>query len=79
MPDPRISVHDRVAALQRLDAIAFEANQIAAWLARCDVETESDMIEDAARSILAACWLLSRPIRAKLTAERWQRSAQRPG
>lgn len=72
MPDSRISVHDRVLALQALEAIAFEANRIASWLASCGVETESDMIEGAARDLLASCHLLSRPVSAQLPPERWQ-------
>ncbi len=70
--DRRISLHERVQAVDRLEAMAWEANQIASWLARSDIETESDFIESAARTLLAACHLLSRPIRADAPPERWQ-------
>jgi hypothetical protein len=72
MPDTRISVHDRVRALDRANAIAFELNQMASWLADNGVETESDMWEKAAKEILAGCWLLSRPIRAAVPPESWR-------
>lgn len=78
MSDRRISVHDRVQALGRLNAIAFELNKIAAWLGEVGVETESDMLDKAARGILAACWLLERPIRLQLPPERWQQPASYP-
>ena len=76
MTDRRISIHDRVLALDRLNALAFEVNQIGAWLATNGVETESDKLELAATHIAAACWLLERPIRARPAAEKWQ---QAPG
>lgn len=72
MPDPRLSVHDRVQALQRLEAIAFELNEAAAYLAANDIETESDQLEQSARNVLAVCWLLSRPLCPQLPASRWQ-------
>jgi hypothetical protein len=72
MADQRLSVHDRVAALWHLDRLAREANQAAAWLSGAGFETEADMTEQAARSILAAAWLLERPLRPQLPPERWQ-------
>jgi len=68
----RISVRERVAALDALEALAWQLNQAGAWLGECGAETETDMLEQAARSILAACWLLSRPIRGEPGPERWQ-------
>ena len=72
MTDGRISVRERMAALAALEKAAFDLNAAAAWLAEGAAETESDMVETAARSILAACWLLSRPIRFQPGPERWQ-------
>jgi hypothetical protein len=72
--DRRISVRERVQALQRLEALAFEVNQISAWLAGAGIETESDMLDQAAKAVLASCWLLSRPVRAQLPPERWQQA-----
>jgi hypothetical protein len=69
--DKRLSVAERLAATGWLEAVAFELNQIAAWLGGYGVETEADMTERAARDLLAACWLLSRPLRAEPPPERW--------
>ena len=73
-PDPRLSMHHRVAALASLERTAWDLNQAAAWLSDNGHETEADMIESSARSILAACWLLGRPIRPTLPPERWQQA-----
>jgi hypothetical protein len=75
MADQRLSVHDRVAALDRLDKLAWELNSAAAWLSGNGIETEADKLEQAATTVLAACWLLSRPIRAQPPPERWQQPA----
>ena len=75
MTDRRIRVQDRAQALGRLDAMAWELNQISAWLGEHGIETEADMLEQSARGILAACWLLSRPIRPEPHPERWQQAA----
>jgi hypothetical protein len=72
MAEPRLSVHDRVMALERLESVAVELNAIAAWLGGYAIETEADTIDRAARDLLASCWLLSRPLRAELSPERWQ-------
>ena len=74
MPDTRISVRHLVAALASLEATAWELNQAAAWLSEQGRETEADMLEQAARDVLAACWLLERPIRPQLPPERWQQA-----
>jgi hypothetical protein len=71
MPDQRISVHDRVAALDNLERLAFELNRAAAWLGREGCESESDQLDHASTLILSACWLLERPIRRQPTPERW--------
>ncbi len=75
--DRRISIHERVQAVDRLEALAWEANQIASWLSRADFETEADFIESAARTLLAACHLLNRPFRADAPPDRWK--AQQDG
>jgi hypothetical protein len=59
------------AALAHLKRTAWDLNQGATWLAEEGHETEADMCEQSARSILAACWLLSRPFRAQLPPGRW--------
>jgi hypothetical protein len=63
-----------VLALDRLNALAFEVNQIGSWLAEAGIETESDKLELAATHIAAACWLLERPIRARPAPDRWQQA-----
>ena len=70
----RLSVHDRVAVLQRIEAMATELNAIAAWLGQ-RAESEADVIDGAARDLLAAAWMLERPLRPKPPPERWQLGA----
>jgi hypothetical protein len=74
--DRRISLHERVLAVDRLEAMAFEANQIASWLARSDLETEADKTELAATHAAAAAWLLARPLLRDPPPQRWQQPAQ---
>lgn len=74
-----ISVRERVRAPERLKAIAFELNAASVWLAREGAGTESDQLDQldqAAARVLAACWLLERPIRPQLPPSRWQGAAQ---
>jgi hypothetical protein len=54
--------------------VAWDVNAAASWLSREGHPTEADMLEQAARSILAACWLLERPFRAQPPPERWQQA-----
>ena len=72
MTDGRINPRERVAALDALDALAWQLNAAGTWLGEGGAETESDMLEQAARSVAAACWLLSRPIRPQPGPEKWQ-------
>jgi hypothetical protein len=76
MPDRRLSVHDRVAVLGHLERAARELNLVAAWLGSLGVESEAEMIDGAARDLLAACWLLERPLRPKLPPSRWHDGQQ---
>jgi hypothetical protein len=62
------------AAPAHLERTAWDLNQAATWLGDEGHESEADMIESAARSILAVCWLLSRPFRPQLPPERWQQA-----
>jgi hypothetical protein len=72
MADQRISVHDRVLVLDQLNACAWWLNRLAGWLGHNGIESEADMVDDAARDLAAACWLLSRPLRAKPPPEQWK-------
>ncbi len=71
MPEP-VSVRDRVRAVEALEAMAWEANRIAAWMSLTGAETESDMAEAAAVRLLACAHMFERPIRARLPPERWR-------
>lgn len=79
MADQRLSVHDRVQILSQLNQGAFWLNKLAGWLGRQGVETEADMIDQAARDLLAACWLLERPLRPKPPPEQWKDPTCRRG
>ena len=72
MPDQRISVRDRVRAIDALEALAWQLNAAAAWLGKAGCESESDQLDHASVLVLAACQLLSRPIRPRPVAEPWQ-------
>jgi hypothetical protein len=76
MADPRLSVHQRVQILAQLEHGARWLNALAAWLGQRGVESEADMIDQAARDLLAVCWLLERPIRPKLPPTRWSDGQQ---
>ena len=72
MSDPRISVRDRVQVLAQLEQGARWLNALAAWLGSRGVESEADVIDQAARDLLAACWMLERPLRPKPPPELWK-------
>jgi hypothetical protein len=74
--EPAVARAQLASALAALERTAWELNSAASWLSREGHETESDMIEQSARSILAACWLLSRPFRAQPPPERWSAAQQ---
>ena len=54
MADQRLSVHDRVLAIDHLEQMARDLNLMAVWLAEADCETEGDMTNDAAKALLGA-------------------------
>lgn len=65
-------MHDRVLVLDQLNQCAWWLNKLAGWLGRQGVETEADIIDQAARDLLASCWLLERPLRPRLPPEPWR-------
>jgi hypothetical protein len=67
----RLAVRERLAAIDCLEATAIYLNRLAAWLSEAGAETESDMTNEAAKSLLAACWFISRPLRQPVPPERW--------
>jgi hypothetical protein len=61
-----------VQVLDALNSLAWYLNRLAGWLGRAGVETEADMIDQAAKDLLASCWLLERPLRPKPPPEVWK-------
>jgi len=51
MADRRLSVHDRVTAIDHLERLARELNLMATWLAEHDMETEADTIDVASKNL----------------------------
>ena len=62
MPD-RLSAADRIAILGELEQTAETLNRIAVLLDQQDAGVPSEITEQAARSVAAACWILQTPIR----------------
>jgi hypothetical protein len=76
--DKRLSVHDRVRALDWLDYLARQLNKAAVYLAEQGFETEADLLDQAAKDTMAAVGMLSRPLRGRPPAELWQQPQQQP-
>jgi len=76
MPDRRLSVHDRCLAIDALEQRARDLNLMAAWLGEAGLEVEASAVDDASKSLLAACWWISRPLRPQLPPQRWPQPAQ---
>ena len=62
MPD-RLSAADRIAVLGELETTAETLNRIAVALDGQDATVPAEILEQAARSIAAACWILQAPVR----------------
>lgn len=75
MADRRLSVHDRVQAIEALESTARYINLISAWLGEAGLEVEASAVDDAAKSLLAACWWLDRALRMQLPPQRWPQPA----
>jgi len=76
MAEIRVSVRDRVKVIEDIEGVALYANQIAVWLGEQGLEVEADMVNDAAKSLLASCWWLERPLRPQLPPQRWPQPVQ---
>ncbi len=62
-PESRLTRADRRQAAGRLDELAAEISQIAAWLDSCgstaqDADRAAVLLECSARDLLAAAWLV---------------------
>jgi len=79
MPDRRLSVRDRVQILRQLEQGARWLNLVAVWLGEQGCESEGDMIEGIARDMLAAAFLLERPLSPRLPPQPWPQPAQADG
>ena len=51
--------------------LTLTPDEAAAWLSGFGVESEAEILEQSARSVLAACHLLGRPFRPQLPPGRW--------
>jgi len=78
MSERQISVHDRVNAIDQLEGVADYLNSMASWLSQHALVNEADAVNEAAKSLLASCWWLSRPLNPKLPPRRWQQPQQQP-
>jgi hypothetical protein len=79
MTETRVSVRERVRVIADIEGLAHYANAIATWLGEAGLEVESDAVNDASKSLLAACWFLDRPLRMHLPPQRWPQPAQQDG
>ena len=78
MAEQRISTRQRVQVLQELETGAKWLNALAAWLGQQGIESEADVIDQAARDLLAAAYMLERPLRPRPPPERWQFGCTHP-
>lgn len=62
----RLNMTQRVRVLEALERISFELADIAAWLSRLDADAPAVMLEDAARNVAAAGWVVETPVRSRL-------------
>jgi hypothetical protein len=68
---------DRLQALAMLEAMADELGLISTWLSKCDEDKAAITLEDAHKSIAAAAWALSTPLRHH--PEGWLSPPRQPG
>jgi hypothetical protein len=72
MADNRITIHDRVRALDYIEWLARENNRAAAWLAEHDFEDEADDLQDAAKIGMSVVGRMWRPLLPQLPPGRWE-------
>jgi hypothetical protein len=70
-----ISVGDRVRTVDYCRWLAMQLNSAAVWCGEVGLESESDLLNEAAIRAMAAVGMLSRPIIARPVAEAWQQAA----
>jgi hypothetical protein len=76
-----LSPHDRQLALQRLEEIADELTAMSMWVDDSSPEREraSIALEDAAKSVMVAGWLLERADRVRVAELAHRRLSAHPG
>jgi len=65
MGDDRLTVRQRVQAVEGIERYVAELSGIASWLAEHGADAACILAEDAVRNLCAAGWLLERPIGAR--------------
>ena len=61
----RLTVRQRVEAIEHLGAIAESLNDAAIWLGNADAHACAELAEQAAEKLAACCWILGSAIRAR--------------
>jgi hypothetical protein len=59
----RLTVAERVQAVEHLGRIAETLNEAAVWLGNLDAFAPAELAEQAAEKLAAAAWILQAPIR----------------
>jgi hypothetical protein len=62
MGDDRLTVGERVQAVEGIDKYVSELSGLASWLADHGADAASILAEDAVRNLCAAGWIIERPI-----------------
>jgi hypothetical protein len=65
MSDP-LTQRERVQAIEGVERYVTELSRMARWLADSGCDAESIMVEDAARNMAAAGFILNAPIAARV-------------
>jgi len=70
MDDDRLTVSQRVQAVEGIEKYVAELSGMASWLADHGADAASILAEDAVRNLCAAGWLLERPIGERMSGLR---------
>lgn len=61
----RLTVAERVQAIEHLGKLAETLNEAAVWLGNLDAGAPAELAEQAAEKLAAACWILQSPVRGR--------------